>query len=115
MRWQSGLVFVPGGKSASGTPTNFNEIYDPRTNQWDTGSPLPRALSAYALIVYEGRMYLFGGWDGHRVVKDAYVYDPINDVWAQTLSMPTARSYAGSVVAGGKIYVVGGWDGQKPD
>jgi DNA-binding CsgD family transcriptional regulator len=108
-----GLIYVPGGKLASGHPTNITEIYDPRSNQWSTGSPLPKPLSGYALTVFEGLIYLFGGWDGNQVVNDAYVYDYRNNSWTEIPLMPTARSYAGAVVVGGKIYIIGGWDGNQ--
>jgi DNA-binding CsgD family transcriptional regulator len=108
-----GLIYVPGGKLASGQPTDINEYYDPRTNQWSSGGPLPKPLSSYALTVYEGRMYLFGGWDGNQIVNNAYVYDHRNNTWSEIPPMPTARSNAGAVAVGGKIYVIGGWDDEN--
>jgi len=108
-----GLIYIPGGRLASGMPTNIIEIYDPRIDQWSTGTPLPKPLCAYALTVFEGRIYIFGGWDGTQVVNDAYVFDSGINIWSNIPSLPTARSYAGAVVVGGKIYVLGGWDGQK--
>jgi DNA-binding CsgD family transcriptional regulator/N-acetylneuraminic acid mutarotase len=108
-----GFIYVPGGKLASGLPTDVNEIYDPVTNQWSSGRSLPKPLSAYAMAVFEGRMYLFGGWDGEQVVNEAFVYDYRNDSWSEIPSMPTARSYAGAVVVGGNIYIIGGWDGNR--
>ena len=108
-----GLIVVPGGKLASGIPTDVNEVYDPVTNHWSTGKKMPEALSAYSLTEYEGRIYLFGGWDGNHVVNDVYIYDYRDDTWSAGPAMPTARAYSGSVVVGGKIYVIGGWDGTK--
>jgi len=108
-----GLIYVPGGKLVSGLPTDITEIYDPQSNEWSTGISLPKPLSAYALTVFEGRIYIFGGWDGKQVVNDAYVFDYHNNTWTNLPPMPTARSFAGAVVVGGKIYVIGGWDGQE--
>ncbi|MFZ2096334.1 MAG: kelch repeat-containing protein [Anaerolineales bacterium] len=108
-----GLIYVPGGKLTTGMPTDRNEIYDPNSDQWSLGKSLPKPLSAYALTVYEGRMYLFGGWDGKRVINNAYVFDFRENTWSEIPSMPTARSYAGAVVVGGKIYVIGGYDGNQ--
>jgi DNA-binding CsgD family transcriptional regulator len=108
-----GMIYVPGGKTASGKPTDANEIYEPNTDQWSSGIPLPMALSAYALTTYEGRIYLFGGWDGSKVVNSAFVFDIGDNSWSELPPMPTARSYAGAVVVGGKIFVIGGWDGVK--
>jgi DNA-binding CsgD family transcriptional regulator len=108
-----GLIYVPGGRLASGLPTDVNEIYDPRSNQWSQGSPLPKPISAHALAVFEGRMYLFGGWDGNHILNDAYVYDYHNNSWSAIPPMPTSRSYAGAGVVGGKIFIIGGWDGNQ--
>jgi DNA-binding CsgD family transcriptional regulator len=108
-----GMIYVPGGKTASGKPTDTNEIYDPNTDQWSSGIPLPMALSAYALTTYEGRIYLFGGWDGSKLVNSAYVFDYREKTWSELPPMPTARAYAGAVAVGRKIYVIGGWDGVK--
>ena len=108
-----GLIYVPGGQQINGKPTEITEIYDPKTNLWSTGAPLPKPLAAYGLAVSEGRIYIFGGWDGKDIVNTAYVYDPQETSWREITPMPTARSYPGVVVVGRKIYVVGGWDGQK--
>jgi DNA-binding CsgD family transcriptional regulator len=108
-----GIIYVPGGRMINGEPTAITEIYDPKSSQWSLGAPLPKPLAAYGLAVSEGRIYIFGGWDGKKIVNDAYEYDTQNNTWAELTPMPTARSYPGVVVVGRKIYVVGGWDGQK--
>ncbi|MCL4559669.1 MAG: LuxR C-terminal-related transcriptional regulator [Chloroflexi bacterium] len=108
-----GLVYVPGGRLASGQPTSIMEIYDPEQNLWKPGANLPAAVSGYALAVMEGKLYLFGGWDGQKALATVYEYDPDRDAWSQKTSMPTARAHAGAAVAGGRIYVIGGYDGKK--
>jgi len=109
-----GLIYLPGGRLASGKPTRILEIYDPHEDRWKQGASLPIALSAYALAAFEGRLYLFGGWDGKQYLASVYEYDPGRDLWTARTSMPTARGYMGSAVAGGKIYVIGGTDGTQP-
>jgi hypothetical protein len=71
------------------------------------------ALSAYALAALEGKLYLFGGWNGSDYLDSVYEYDPAQDVWTAKTPMPTARGFAGAAVADGKIYVIGGYDGQE--
>jgi N-acetylneuraminic acid mutarotase len=88
------------------------DIYDPGANRWEQGADLPAALAAYALTAFEGRLYLFGGWDGAQVTTKAYVFDPRLNSWSALTPMPTGRRYAGAALADGKIYVVGGSDGQ---
>jgi len=107
-----GEIYVPGGRTLSGSPTAVVEAYNPETNAWEARAPLPAALSAYALAALEGKLYLFGGWDGSAYLDSVYEYDPAQDVWAAKTPLPTARGFAGAAVADGKIYVIGGYDGQ---
>ncbi|MBL7183679.1 MAG: hypothetical protein ISS50_04425 [Anaerolineae bacterium] len=107
-----GEIYVPGGRTPSGSPTAIVEAYNPETETWEARARLPVALSAYALAALEGKLYLFGGWDGSAYLDSVYEYDPAQDVWMAKTSMPTARGSAGAAVADGKIYVIGGYNGQ---
>lgn len=109
-----GLIFVPGGRLADGTPTDILEVYDPQEDVWEQRASLPTSLSGYALEAYEGSLYLFGGWDGNEYMNSTLSYDPNDDEWTELTPMPTKRAFAGAVEAGGKIYVVGGFDGERP-
>jgi DNA-binding CsgD family transcriptional regulator/N-acetylneuraminic acid mutarotase len=112
----NGLVYVPGGRIGQGGNeiTAQLEIYDPVAAQWRTGADLPYPTSAYALTAFEGRLYLFGGWDGYSVSSRVFMYDPTLDSWQERSPMPTARSFCGAAVAGGKIYVIGGMADNTP-
>jgi N-acetylneuraminic acid mutarotase len=89
------------------------EVYNSRQNRWEQRARLPEPLSAYALATFEGKLYLFGGWNGERYLDSVYVYAPDEDVWRAQTPMPTARGYAGAAVIGGKILVLGGYDGRS--
>lgn len=108
-----GLIYVPGGRTASGKPTNILEVYDPRQDHWEQKAPLPKAISAYGLAAFEGHLYLFGGWDGNAYLNSVYSYDPSRDAWASLSPMPTARGFSGAATANGKIYVLGGFNGTR--
>lgn len=101
-------IYVPGGRLASGAPTDVLEIYDPRQDSWTQGAPMPRTISAYALADFEGKLYLFGGWDGQQALADVYVYDPGTDAWLEGTRMAVARRDAGAVPLADKIVVLGG-------
>jgi N-acetylneuraminic acid mutarotase len=68
-------------------------------------------LSAYALASFEGKLYLFGGWDGQKYSDSVYSYDPEQDQWDELPPMPDALAYLSAVELGGNIYLVGGYDG----
>jgi len=105
-----GKIYVPGGRLPSGEPTDLLEIYDPRVDAWAQGARLPGARSAYALATFEGKIYVFGGWDGQRYQDTVYVYDPGQEEWEERTSMPTPRAFAAAANSGDRIYVIGGRD-----
>lgn len=103
-------VYVPGGKTAGGEPTDRLEVFDPRNNTWETQAPLPIPLSSYAMTAYEGRLYLFGGWDGRQISDRIFVYDPISETWSERSPLSRPRQDAAAISLGGKILLVGGQD-----
>ncbi len=106
-----GLIYVPGGRLASGVITNTLQVYDTRQDHWEQKAPMPLALSGYALAVYEGKLFVFGGWTGDHFVSSVFAYDPISNQWSSHASMPTARGFGGAASAAGKIFVMGGTAG----
>lgn len=103
-----GKIFVPGGERADGTISAQLEVYDPIGQSWEQRASLPSARSGYGLVAFEGRLYLFGGWDGSGARAETYEYDPTTDRWSMLAAMPTARAYPAAVAVDGKIYVLGG-------
>lgn len=108
-----GLIYVPGGRLASGKMTDVMEVYDPDSDTWDSRASLPVPVSGSALVAFEGKLYLFGGWDGTKALADVYVYSPETNQWEAKTAMPGPKAFAGAAVAAGKIFVIGGYDGKK--
>jgi N-acetylneuraminic acid mutarotase len=108
-----GKIYIPGGRTQNDEITDVLEIYSPLDGSWQRGENLPVGLSAYAIVPYEGNLYLFGGWDGESYRNTVYEYNPEQDRWREMTPMSTARAFAGAAVAGGKIFVVGGFDGRR--
>jgi DNA-binding CsgD family transcriptional regulator len=102
-------IYVPGGQTADGSAIDILEIYDPRQDTWTTGTPMPLPLYGYALAALEGRMVLFGGFDGTDYSAAVFSYDPELDVWSVGTALPEAAAYSAAVAAGaGKILLAGG-------
>lgn len=101
-------IYLPGGRTADGSPTTIMEVYNPRTNSWTQKAPLPAARSGYALAAFEGRLYLFGGWDGSAETATVFRYDPAEDRWEERTPLPTPRAFAAAAVANNRIYILGG-------
>jgi N-acetylneuraminic acid mutarotase len=103
-----GKIYVPGGKMADGQPTDQLEVYDPRKDTWEKKEPLPVRVSGYALAALEGKMYLFGGWDGKNILSSVYKFDPTSNSWQLGRPMPFARIAADAFPINEKIYIFGG-------
>ena len=108
-----GLLVVPGGRTEAGLITSVVEIYNPAFDGWKQAANLPEPRSEYALAAWEGRVYLFGGWDGTNYTNTVFRYDLTADAWTELTPMPTARGLMGAVASEGKIYVYGGWNGKN--
>ncbi len=109
-----GKIYVPGGRGVDGEPVRALEIYNPRTDDWETGAELPVARSGYALVALDGKLLLFGGWDGERYSASVFEYTPEDDQWSERAAMPTARGFAAAAVVAGRVFVVGGTANSGP-
>lgn len=98
----------PGGRTEDNLYSDKLFVYDPRDDVWVTKADLPVAISGYALTTYEGKIYLFGGWDGNKYLDDVLVYDPGLDEWKQFGDLPEERGFASAEVVGGVIHLLGG-------
>jgi DNA-binding CsgD family transcriptional regulator/N-acetylneuraminic acid mutarotase len=101
-------IYVPGGVIASGMPSALLEVYNPRDDTWENRAPLPLPLSGYALATQEGRLYLFGGWDGREISDKVFMYNPLTDEWLERSPLSQPRQYAAAVSLSGKILLAGG-------
>jgi hypothetical protein len=102
-------IYNIGGFSDGGL-TNTTRIYCTCTDTWSTGAPCPASLSAYAVGIYDGVIFLAGGFDGASAVNTLYEYMPPN-LWSTRAPMPTAVHSAGFGVINAKLYVASGNDG----
>lgn len=101
-------IYVPGGITSGDNTTSVLEVYDPRNDTWSTKNSLPDPLSDYALEVFEGKLYLFGGRNKSVYSDRVYSYDPVLDMWTEEASISQPRAFFDSAQWGGKIYLVGG-------
>jgi len=112
-----GAAFV-GGKfyAISGFATARLGIYDPTTDSWTTGAPLPadtgyNLRQSFGTAVVDGKIYVVGGDTGGSGDRATlYRYDPALDVWTTLAPMPQGPRYSlGAAAINGKIYAVGGY------
>ncbi len=82
-------------------------------DRWNTQPPLPQARSGMAAAVYEGSIYLVGGWpaDGEEprgATAETLRYRPDLGAWETRAPRPIDAGGAPAAVLGEKIYVPGG-------
>ncbi len=114
----AGQLYVVGGNAfpAPSPTTTALEVYDPRTDTWDTTkapAPTSRVMAAGAAI--SGKLYVAGGCInsdcGPKVTNILEVFDPASNTWATLTPMPRPRHTAAAGVIGGRLYVIGGSPG----
>jgi N-acetylneuraminic acid mutarotase len=117
-----GAATHPGSKETSVHPRrahrslDTNEIYDPASNTWATGSSMPTARNHAAVGVVNNKIYVIGGRVGAAFMSTPATaidlveeYDPATDQWGPLKrSMPTPRSAMSWGTYKGRIYVAGG-------
>jgi N-acetylneuraminic acid mutarotase len=108
-----GQIYVVGGYNNSAVVAD-TQVFNPATNAWSAGVPLPVPLENAAAAVVDGVLYVIGGDDstgGSPPTNAVWAYNPKTKKWHRRAGMPTARNVAAAVVANSNIYVIGGWDG----
>ncbi|WP_158598239.1 BMQ_0737 family morphogenetic spore coat protein [Falsibacillus albus] len=74
-------------------PTNNVYIYDPATDSWSTGAPMPTSRWAAAACVCGSEIFVMGGFtppNSYLTVVEAY--NPVTNTWRTVASMPNARA-----------------------
>jgi Kelch motif len=113
-------IYATGGDDGTTAPSlGTLLIYDPKTDQWDTGAPMPTPRSNLKLVHLNGHIYAIGGIANGKPTGPALPtverYDPAQDQWAAVAPMNTPRVNPATAVAGDQIVVIGGADGPDFD
>jgi N-acetylneuraminic acid mutarotase len=82
-------------------------------NRSATNPPSPRF--AHTADVADGKMYVFGGYDGKNILNDVFVYHYESNSWLKlkTSSPPPGRYGHSSALYNNKLYIFGGFTGDK--
>ncbi len=111
--WENKLYAVGGLGRFRGKLKNVdaNEAYDPKTNQWTSKAPLPKARDHLAVAVIDGKLSAIGGrvdsdYSKNMARHDLYVIK--KDQWKKAMPLPKPRSGTAASVLKGRIFVFGG-------
>jgi putative cell wall-binding protein len=107
-----GRIVVSGGWSMTGEPTSDTWIYDPESDSWASGAPMPTAVSSMGVATAAGRVYAVGGCTTGScfpIVDTLQSYDIASDSWAvhtpvpAPVAFPSCGGLEGGVVCAGGI------------
>lgn len=113
-----GKIYVVGGRQFTRNQTpgpirqsnvSTLEVYDPRTDRWETRAPMPAPQAGLGAAVVEGELYVCGGEQlPQRLLPECWAYDPTADSWRALPSLRTPRHGIGMAAVGRRIHVFGG-------
>lgn len=89
---------------------NLHHVYDPATNTWSEGAPMPDKKGWPAIAVRKGKIYIFGGDNkaiDRSMTTESWMYDPKTDTYEDITALPHPRSYCHGVTVGDYIYIFG--------
>jgi uncharacterized protein (TIGR02145 family) len=76
---------------------------------WQTVAPMPTPIAGGASLVFNGKIYVFAGYDDSTALLSMFVYDPTLNTW-ETLAGPSfGRGEVAAVEINGLFYLAGGY------
>ena len=107
-----GKLYVIGGYKQSlfsvWHPVATVYVYDPATDAWSEGVPMPTPRGALSVTEHNGKLYAIGGYDRKVNIATVEVYDPEHNTWSERAPLPTPRDHLPTATVSGKVYVIGG-------
>ncbi|MFE0752444.1 Kelch repeat-containing protein [Inquilinus sp. NPDC058860] len=108
-----GRIHLIGGGGApvqERASVGWHEVYDPKTDRWETRKALPGARDHVGCVAHDGVIHVVGGrFNTFEYNTDLYhAYLPDRDTWEERSPMPTARSGHGLVVYRDRLFAMGG-------
>ena len=101
-------LYLFGG---SGESSGQVQIYDPFTNQWSLGSPMPTAATEATAIVINDLIYVIWSSSTNALAPGMALYDPRTNSWRSVAAPPYSRRGAAMGSQDNLIYLLGGLEG----
>ena len=101
-----GRLFVIGGIGSTGNVL----IYDPATDAWTNGAPMPVPRDHVAAVAVNQEIWAIGGRSGGEIHARVDVYDTVADAWREGPPLPQPTSGAAEGVVNRVILISGGED-----
>lgn len=111
----NGRIYAFGGQTLVDCAyTSAVQIYDPGSDSWTLGAPMPTQRTAAAAAAMGGNIHVMAGGVGCGPFTGVHeVYTPSSDSW-RTFAPAPARYGPASVSTDGKVYLFGGFVSGQP-
>lgn len=106
-----GIIYLVGGTGQGFIGPMVREVaaYNPQTDTWTNGAPMPTGRCILAACAVDGIIYAIGGFTSQKV-RTVEAYDPKSNKWTTRSPMPDARWFLTATALNGLIYVFEGQD-----
>ncbi|MEO8129005.1 MAG: kelch repeat-containing protein [Bryobacteraceae bacterium] len=104
-------MVVAGGSYWEGDKKYWSErtdLFDPATNTWSPGTPMPQPRSDAASATFRGSVYVFGGVTGGALSNDALQFDGHRWATITEAKLPAAAMYPVAAAVDSGILLLGG-------
>jgi len=116
--WKDRLYTFGGWNGFSRTWYNDLHVFNFETKHWcpiiPKGTP-PTKRTSHSAVIYQDKMYVFGGFSGEEYLNDLHEFDLETETWTNitkscTGNIPSPRSRFCAAVHGDCMYILGGWN-----
>jgi N-acetylneuraminic acid mutarotase len=116
--YKNRLYTFGGWNGFSRTWYNDLHVFNFDTRVWRAITPCgkqPVKRTSHASVIYNGKMYVFGGFSGEEYLNDLHEFDLETETWTEISHLcrgdiPQPRSRFCAAVHGNCMYILGGWN-----
>ncbi|MEX0291407.1 MAG: malectin domain-containing carbohydrate-binding protein [Flavobacteriaceae bacterium] len=91
--------------------SNATEVYDPATDSWTDGAPMPLAVTHQGIAVAGNDIWILAGFVGDHpgtATNRVQIYNTVTDSWRDGPDLPNSRGSGAATFNDGKIHFFGG-------
>lgn len=107
----NGKLYVLAGFLSGLKITGETEIYDPTSDTWTIGAPMPTPVTHMGAVVVGDEIWILAGFEGDHpgVATDkVQIYNTVSNQWRDGPSLPNPRGSGAAAYNDGKIHFFGG-------
>ncbi|CAN0559520.1 unnamed protein product, partial [Ectocarpus sp. 12 AP-2014] len=107
----NGKLYTMSGLNEKFKVVEATEIYDPSTNAWSFGEPMPLSVTHGGMAAVNDEVCIIGGFAGNHpgVATDrVQIYNTLTDTWREGPKLPGRRGSGAAAFNQGKVHFFGG-------